>query len=442
MRIRNEQVSTCSCRSVTRADAPGSADGPAARSSTGGVLATAARFGRRLRKGTATAVLTAAAVAALTASQAPGLTDSGRQRTDTPAADTDTDTDIDTGATGEAPYYTDLPPLDSPAQMPSTGDDDGDANTGEPEAGIPVTVLQAYQKAQAALAESKPGCDLTWQLLAAIGKVESGQARGGRVDANGTTLSPILGPVLNGNGFAKITDTDGGAYDGDTVHDRAVGPMQFIPSTWESWGSDGNGDGKKDPNNIYDAALAAGRYLCAGGRDLSVTPQLHAAILSYNHSQAYLNTVLKWLEYYREGTYAVPDGTGVLPTGRSDDSDGPNPSPSPSTPGTSEPSTPNPGTTKPGNTQPDGGDSTSPGPNDPGTEPGSPAPSPAPTRPVARLEIADTGELTATAGDASGEGVAVRAETPSDTGVPKVTVRLPIVGDTDTALTGGENVRQ
>ncbi|WP_326582126.1 lytic transglycosylase domain-containing protein [Streptomyces sp. NBC_00481] len=441
MRIRNEQVSTCSCRSVTRPDAPGSADG-SARSSTGGVLATAARFGRRLRKGTATAALTAAAVAALTASQAPGLTDSGRQRTDTPAADTDTDTDIDTGATGEAPYYTDLPPLDSPAQMPSTGDDDGDANTGEPEAGIPVTVLQAYQKAQAALAESKPGCDLTWQLLAAIGKVESGQARGGRVDANGTTLSPILGPVLNGNGFAKITDTDGGAYDGDTVHDRAVGPMQFIPSTWESWGSDGNGDGKKDPNNIYDAALAAGRYLCAGDRDLSVTPQLHAAILSYNHSQAYLNTVLKWFEYYRNGTYAVPDGTGVLPTGRSDDSDGQHPSPSPSTPGTSEPSTPNPDTTNPGNTQPDGGGSTSPGPNDPGTEPGSPAPSPAPTRPVARLDIADTGELTATAGDASGEGVAVRAETPSDTGVPKVTVRLPIVGDTDTALTGGENVRQ
>jgi hypothetical protein len=432
VRTRHEQVSTRSCRSATRADAPGSADAPA-RSSTGGVLATAARFGRKLRKGTATAALTAAAVAALTASQAPGPADSGRQRTDTPAADTDTDP----GANGDSPYYTDLPPLGSPTETPGTGDDDGDAHTGEPEAGIPVTVMHAYQKAQAALAQSKPGCDLTWQLLAAIGKVESGQARGGRVDANGTTLSPILGPVLNGNGFAKITDTDGGAYDGDTVHDRAVGPMQFIPSTWESWGSDGNGDGKKDPNNIYDAALAAGRYLCAGDRDLAVTPQLHAAILSYNHSQAYLNTVLKWLEYYRKGTYAVPDGTGVLPTGRSDDSDGPNPGPSPSTPGRSEPSTPNPGTTKP-----DGGGSTSPGPHDPGTEPGSPAPSPAPTRTVARLEIADTGELTATAGDAFGEGTAVRAETSSDTGVPKVTVRLPVVGDTDTALTTGESVGQ
>ena len=47
------------------------------------------------------------------------------------------------------------------------------------EAGIPATVLAAYKKAEAALAESKPGCELPWQLLAAIGKVESGQARGG-----------------------------------------------------------------------------------------------------------------------------------------------------------------------------------------------------------------------------------------------------------------------
>ncbi|MER5180748.1 lytic transglycosylase domain-containing protein [Streptomyces sp. NPDC002896] len=391
----------------------------------------AAHFGRRLRKGMATAALAAATVAALSASQAPGLTDSdtGRQRTDSPAADTDTDP----GATGNSPYYMDLPPLNSPTETPSDGDDDGSGNSGETEAGIPATVLDAYKKAEAALAESKPGCNLPWQLLAAIGKVESGQARGGRVDANGTTTG-ILGPPLNGNGFAKITDTDGGAYDGDTVHDRAVGPMQFIPSTWESWGSDGNGDGKKDPNNIYDAALAAGRYLCAGDRDLSVTSQLHAAILSYNHSQDYLNTVLKWLEYYRKGTHEVPDGTGVLPTDRSDDSDGPSPSPSPTTPGTTKPSTQKPGTTKPG------GGTTSPAPTDPGTGSATPSPSPTPTDTVARLEDAGTGGLTAMAGDAFGERVSVRAESASGVGVPKVRVRFTIVGDTDATFTGGETI--
>lgn len=87
--------------------------------------------------------------------------------------------------------------------------------------------------------------------------MESGQARGGQVDASGTTTSKILGPALDGNGFALIKDTDNGAYDGNSTYDQAVGPMQFIPSTWAWAGRDGNGDGKKDPNNIYDAALAA-----------------------------------------------------------------------------------------------------------------------------------------------------------------------------------------
>lgn len=133
-------------------------------------------------------------------------------------------------------------------------------------------MLAAYRRAEQAVGASDPRCGLRWQLLAAIGKVESGQARGGQVDAAGTTLRPILGPVLDGNGFANISDTDGGAYDGDARYDRAVGPMQFIPSTWAAWGQDGNGDGKRDPGNVYDAALAAGRYLCsrhprpAGGR--------------------------------------------------------------------------------------------------------------------------------------------------------------------------------
>lgn len=163
---------------------------------------------------------------------------------------------------------------------------------------------------------------LPWQLLAAIGKVESGQAGGGRVDAHGTTLSPILGPVLNGAGFANIPDTDGGAYDGDRRYDRAVGPMQFIPSTWAHWGRDGNGDGRRDPNNIYDAALAAGHYLCAGPRDLSVKADLDRAILSYNHSDTYLRTVLSWLEFYRKGIHPVADGKGTVP--RSPGAGGPN----------------------------------------------------------------------------------------------------------------------
>lgn len=122
---------------------------------------------------------------------------------------------------------------------------------------LPGVAVAAYQAAAARLAQDQPGCGLTWTLLAGIGRIESGHARG-RVDASGTTLEPILGPVLDGTANnAAITDTDKGRYDNDPVWDRAVGPMQFIPGTWLRWGADGNGDAIADPNNIADAALGA-----------------------------------------------------------------------------------------------------------------------------------------------------------------------------------------
>ena len=132
--------------------------------------------------------------------------------------------------------------------------------------GIPGTVLAAYQKAANDLAVAKPGCGITWPLLAGIGKVESAHASGGRVDASGLTRGKILGPVLDGGpGMAAISDTDQGRYDGDSRWDRAVGPMQFIPGTWNTFGADGNGDGVKDPHNVFDASRAAGDYLCSSG---------------------------------------------------------------------------------------------------------------------------------------------------------------------------------
>jgi len=388
----------------------------------------AAQFGRRLRNGAATTALAAAAVAALSASQAPGVTTDGQGR-QTTSAEATPDANTDDTATGNSRYYTDLPPLDSPSPSPTIGTP---ATQGDAEAGIPATVIDAYKKAEASLRESKPGCNLPWQLLAAIGKVESGQARGGRVDADGTTYSPILGPVLDGNGFANISDTDNGAYDGDSTHDRAVGPMQFIPSTWEWAARDGNGDGKKDPNNIYDAALAAGHYLCRFDHDMSVQAQMNASILSYNNSTAYLNTVLSWLEYYRKGIHEVPDGTGKLPSHSSGNTDGTSPRPTPpaTTPPSSKPNTPKPG-----------GGTTSPSPNPPTTPPPTTPPILTPTETVDHLEDADTGKLTAMAGDTYAEKVAVRTETEAGKAVAKVRVRFTIIGDaTDATFTGGESV--
>ncbi|GHH74008.1 lytic transglycosylase [Streptomyces sulfonofaciens] len=406
----------------------------------------AAQFGRRLRRGAATTAVAAAAVAALSASQAPGVTEDAHRGQTSEA----TTPPGDSSATGDSPYYTDLPPLNSPTPPPSA--DHPPAAHGDTEAGIPATVLDAYKKAADALATSQPGCNLPWQLLAAIGKVESGQARGGAVDANGTTLSPILGPVLNGHGFAEITDTDNGLLDGDAVHDRAVGPMQFIPSTWSQggpdhtgWGADGNADGKKDPNNVYDAALAAGRYLCAGGRDMSVTGDLHRAILSYNQSQDYLNTVLSWYEYYRKGTHEVPDGTGVPPRDRSDET------PDPSSPPPKGPSTPG----KPG--KPGGADHGSePGTTDPGTDPGATDPGATdpgpgsgadgdsgdetPTDTVTHIEDAGTGTLSATAGESFTQRVKARTENSQNAPVSRVRVRFTLIGDTGATFEGGETV--
>jgi hypothetical protein len=160
---------------------------------------------------------------------------------------------------------------------------------------------------------------------------------------------------------------------------------------------------------------------------------MNAAILNYNNSTAYLNTVLSWLEYYRKGTHEVPDGTGVQPGDRSDGGTGPSPSPSPSSPGTTSPS---PGTSKPPK-PPKSGGSPSTEPSKPGGgDSTSPAP-PTPAETVAHIEDAGTGTLKATAGDAFAERVAVRTENAAGKGVGTVKVKLTVVGDTDLAFSGG-----
>ncbi|MGV9909221.1 lytic murein transglycosylase [Streptomyces tendae] len=270
----------------------------------------------RARKGLRTTALAVAAMAALTASQAPGLTGDPQDTHAGTAAD-DLNAPVPDGPfaeldpPGDGSYHTELPPLTTrdggSAASPALGPEV------RAQSGIPATVLRAYRAAETAVGRTDPGCRLPWELLAAIGKVESGQARGGAVDRNGTTLGRITGPPLNGRGFALIRDTDGGAHDGDTVYDRAVGPMQFLPSTWARWGADGNGDGRADPNNVFDAALAAGHYLCAGDRDLGRAADLDRAVLSYNNSRTYLELVRHWLEFYSRGVHTVPDGKGVVP---------------------------------------------------------------------------------------------------------------------------------
>ncbi|MGJ7540830.1 lytic transglycosylase domain-containing protein [Brevibacterium luteolum] len=159
--------------------------------------------------------------------------------------------------------------------------------------GIPARVLQSYVAAEIWAARQFPQCGLRWNTLAGIGYVESahGTLGGTMVTAAGTTAQPIIGPQLNGRGVARITDTDGGRLDQDRDFDRAVGPMQFLPATWQAFGIDGNGDGTADAQNIDDATASAAKYLCTGQRNLATPEGWTQAILSYNPSDAYVRAV-------------------------------------------------------------------------------------------------------------------------------------------------------
>lgn len=158
--------------------------------------------------------------------------------------------------------------------------------------GIPARALAAYASAHLTVEAEDPSCGIGWNTLAGIGAIESDHGRhgGSSVGADGWVTPRILGVPLNGDGVMAIHDTDGGAWDGDTVWDRAVGPMQFIPETWSYWGADGNGDGVADPNHIDDAALGAARYLCASG-EMTTVEGWREAVFSYNHLEVYVDDV-------------------------------------------------------------------------------------------------------------------------------------------------------
>ncbi len=117
---------------------------------------------------------------------------------------------------------------------------------------LPTTYLQLFQ---ASAAKYCPG--LSWTVLAAIGQIESGDG------AN-------VGPSTAG----------------------ALGPMQFLPSTWAVWGINGFGQtGPPDIMNPYDAVPSAARMLCADGAAAGGSA-LPRAIFDYNHADWYVKEVL------------------------------------------------------------------------------------------------------------------------------------------------------
>lgn len=270
-------------------------------------------------------------------------------------------------------------------QEPVAGAADPASPDGAAQAGrldIPESVLDAYRASARTVSDERPGCGLHWSVLAALGRVESGHAGGGAIDANGTTTTPILGPVLDGDGVAEIPDTDGGRLDGDPEWDRAVGPMQFIPGTWRAVAEPG-----MDPNNLGDATTAAGEYLCAGGRDLSRPQELARAVFGYNRSGEYVREVLVWANAYERGVAPSP-GELAPPRDPAPDVTGPYfPRVEPLPPVDPVPPprfTPRAGSTDPGSAQPESAQSGSATEVEPEPPAGRPeAAEPAPARPPA-----------------------------------------------------------
>ncbi|MQA24623.1 MAG: murein transglycosylase [Micromonosporaceae bacterium] len=167
--------------------------------------------------------------------------------------------------------------------------------------GVPKVALQAYGYAELTIASTQSSCNLSWPTLAGIGKIESNHGRtgGAALREDGTSDPPVVGLPLDGGPERKqIRDTDDGKLDGDKTYDRAVGPMQFIPTTWSRWATDGDGDGRANPYDIDDAAVAAARYLCAGGRDLATGEGWRGAIFSYNHLDSYVQSVFTAADEY------------------------------------------------------------------------------------------------------------------------------------------------
>lgn len=123
---------------------------------------------------------------------------------------------------------------------------------------LPATYLQLFRESAADYCPA-----LSWTVLAAIGQIES---------ADGENMGP---------------STAG-----------ALGPMQFLPSTWAQWGTDGFGlTGTPDVMNPYDAVPSAARLLCADGAAAG-GQALRQAIFGYNHAWWYVNEVLALAAQY------------------------------------------------------------------------------------------------------------------------------------------------
>lgn len=166
---------------------------------------------------------------------------------------------------------------------------------------VPTAAHAAYQRAAAVLAGAAPPCALDWSLLAAIGYVESdhGRLSASTLGTDGVSRPGIVGPAIDVPGRrSSLPDTDGGDLDGTATEDRAVGALQLLPSAWAAAAVDGDADGLRNPQDVDDAALAAGVLLCTSSPGLGSEAGLRQALRHYNPMPGYVDTVQRLAAAY------------------------------------------------------------------------------------------------------------------------------------------------
>jgi murein DD-endopeptidase MepM/ murein hydrolase activator NlpD len=167
------------------------------------------------------------------------------------------------GGTASADTFRLLPSVPSSLPSASVPNQPGQISTPTP-ISTPPAVPQSlsFQQLVALWQGAGSAYGIPWEVLASINKVESNFGRN-------------MGPSSAG----------------------AVGWMQFMPSTWERWGLDANGDGVADPWNPEDAIYAAARYLSAAGG----TQDISRGVFAYNHAQWYVDEVLQLAHTFGSG---------------------------------------------------------------------------------------------------------------------------------------------
>lgn len=184
-------------------------------------------------------------------------------------------------------------------------------------ASVPTPALAAYQRAEAVLAQADQRCRLDWTLVAAVGHVVTGHGgkAGSELDEDGLMKPRYAGDPLKDEEGRRIPDSDAGRVDGDKRFDRPVGPMQLSPATWAVVGVDGDGDGRRDPHDIDDAALAVAVLMCSGDGSLQQRAGRVDGVSRVNDNATFIATVLAVDRAYQAQLAAAVDiGPVVVPS--------------------------------------------------------------------------------------------------------------------------------